>query len=143
MANPNDVQNPEFPTPGLYSVHASASILTSTGAVLLRSNEQLVSVGRSQALPKHTYGRLSSFDPEKRNGTLSLGSLHKITPGDVFTIRGGKMGSDWNMTITRTEATYSFGLLEPAPPTSGALPREPRLPKDGNVAVLQVPSFEK
>ncbi|HUR45856.1 MAG TPA: hypothetical protein VMZ27_08295, partial [Candidatus Saccharimonadales bacterium] len=94
----------------------------------------------SQALPKHSYGRLSSFDPEKRTGTLSLGSLHKITPGDVFTIRGGKMGSDWNMTITRTDATYSFGRLEPAPLPSG---REPRLPKDGNVAVLQVPSFEK
>jgi hypothetical protein len=45
VTNPNEVQNPEFPFPGLYSVHATVHVITSERTVPLRSNEQLVSVG--------------------------------------------------------------------------------------------------
>ena len=45
VTNPNEVQDPEFLLPGLYSVHATVAIITSERTVLLRSNEQLVSSG--------------------------------------------------------------------------------------------------
>jgi len=58
VTDPNNVQNPEFPFPGQYSVHAMLRINTSERMVLLRSNEQLVSIGGSRESPKHSYGQL-------------------------------------------------------------------------------------
>ena len=54
------VQNPEFPQPGLYSVHAKVAAVLDTGTVLLRSNEALVSVDKSEALPKRAHSRSKS-----------------------------------------------------------------------------------
>jgi hypothetical protein len=104
VTDPNKVQNPEFSFPGLYSVHATLNVSTSDGALHLRSNEQMVSVGGSRAMPKHTYGRLIS-------AMLGLGSLHKIEPGDQFEIGNFKAGH-WRLTISRVEPESSTGELE-------------------------------
>jgi hypothetical protein len=111
VTDPIEVQNPRFPLPGLYSVHATIDVITAARTVRLRSNEQLVAVGGSRAMPKYTFGRLWSVDPEKRTAILGLGSLHKIAVGDQFEIGSAKSGH-WKLTITRVEAGRSFGGLE-------------------------------
>jgi hypothetical protein len=108
------VQNPEFPFPGMYSVHATLKIDRDDRTVLLRSNEQLVSTGGSRESPKHTYGQLEGVDADAKTATLSLGALHKIDPGDEFQIRTG-MFEVWRLTISQIAPEYSMGRLEPLP----------------------------
>ena len=114
VTDPSEVQNPRFPFPGLYSVHATVDVITAARSVRLRSNEQLVAVGGSRAMPKYTFGRLWSVDPENRTAILGLGSLHKIAVGDQFEIGSAKSGH-WMLTMTRVEAGMSFGGLEMLP----------------------------
>jgi len=114
VTDPNEVQNPRFPFPGLYSVHATIDVITAARTVRLRSNEQLVAVGGSRAMPKYTFGQLWSVDPEKRTAILGLGSLHKVAVGDQFEIGNAKNGH-WKLTITRVEAGMSFGGLDMLP----------------------------
>lgn len=111
VTNPIFVQNPTLLFAGLYAVHATLDLPTSTGVVRLRSNEQLVAVGGSHAAPKHTYGQLIYVDREKKEARLGLGSLHKIAVGDRFEI-GSPKGMHWRLTLTEVEATYSVGTLE-------------------------------
>jgi hypothetical protein len=111
VTNPNEVQNPEFPFPGLYSVHATLEVITSERTVRLRSNEQLVPVGGSRAMPKYTMGQLVEVDAEKKTAIVSLGTLHKIETGDQFEI-GHPKGMHWKLTITRVEPRMSWGDLE-------------------------------
>jgi hypothetical protein len=124
VTNPNDVQNPEFPFPGLYSVHASMNVITSERTVALRSNEQLVSVGGSRAMPKSTLGQLWHVDADGKTALLGLGSLQKIELGDQF--EHLSKGDYWKLTITKVEPSHSTGNLElssPArltPPIRGA-----------------------
>ena len=107
------VQNPEFPFAGLYSVHATMKIEVGEHRVLLlRSNEQLVSIGGKQELPKHTYGPLWGLDASAKTATLGLGSLHKIVVGDEFRIRTG-MSEFWKLTISDVSPDVSTGGLEP------------------------------
>jgi hypothetical protein len=114
VTDPIEVQNPRFPFPGLYSVHATIDVITAARTVRLRSNEQLVAVGGSRAMPKYTFGRLWSVDPDKRTAILGLGSLHKVAVGDQFEIGNAKSGH-WKLTITRVEAGMSLGGLELLP----------------------------
>ena len=114
VTDPNSVQNPEFAAPGLYSVHATVTILTGDGAVLLRSNEQLVSFGGSRENPKHTFGKLWRVNERTKTATLGLGSLHKIERGDQFRIRTGMLDF-WKLTITEVSPESSTGRLEPEP----------------------------
>jgi hypothetical protein len=114
VTDPNNVQNPEFPFPGLYSVHATLKIETGDRTVLLRSNEQLVAVGASRESPKHSYGQLIGVDADAKTATLGLGALHKIEPGDEFQIRTG-MTDLWKLTVTQVAPDYSAGRLEPSP----------------------------
>ncbi len=111
VTNPNDVQNPRFPFPGLYSVHATLNIITDSGTAALRSNEQLVPVGGSRAMPRYTVGNLGSVDGEQKTAVLMLGALHQIAVGDRFEI-GSPKGMHWGLTITRVDPRYSFGNLE-------------------------------
>lgn len=111
VTDPNEVQNPAFPFPGLYSVHATLEVITSEGTVRLRSNEQLVPVGGSHAMPKYTMGQLVGVDAEKKTAIVGLGSLHKIELGDQFEI-GHPKGMHWKLTITRVEPRMSWGDLE-------------------------------
>jgi hypothetical protein len=114
VTNPSEVQNPEFPFPGLYSVHATVNVITTERTVLLRSNEQLVSVGGSRALPKSTLGQLAQVEADGKTAMLNLGSQHKIELGDQF--EHNSKGDYWKLTITKVEPTYSIGKLElPAP----------------------------
>jgi len=110
VTDPNEVQNPEFPFPGLYSVHATLNVITDKGTVALRSNEQLVPVGGSRAMPKSTLGQLWEVDLNEKTATMSLGSLQKIEPGDQF--EHLSKGDYWKLTITRVEPSYSVGNLE-------------------------------
>jgi hypothetical protein len=111
VTNPNDVQNPEFPFPGLYAVHATLDVITSEHTVRLRSNEQLVPVGGSRAMPKFTVGQLLEVQGEKKTAIVGLGSLHKIESGDQFEI-GHPKGMHWKLTITQVEPALSRGTLE-------------------------------
>jgi hypothetical protein len=111
VTNPNEVQNPEFPFPGLYSVHATINVFTGERTVRLRSNEQLVSVGGSRAMPKYTLGRLLEVNADKKTAMLGLGALHKVEPGDQFEI-GYPKGERWRLTITNVEPEISSGDLE-------------------------------
>ena len=112
VTDPNTVQNPDFPFPGLYSVHATLRINRADRAVLLRSNEQMVAVGGNPGAPKHTYGQLWGTETETKTARLGLGSLHKIEQGDEFQIRTGMMDF-WKLTITQVEPESSTGRLEP------------------------------
>jgi hypothetical protein len=114
VTDPNDVQNPAFPFAGLYSVHATLKVITAERTVLLRSNEQLVSVGNSRGMPKHTYGQLFYVDPEKMTARLGLGSLHKTELGDEFEIGNAKAGH-WMLTITGVEPESSTGKVTQLP----------------------------
>ena len=136
VTDPNAVQNPEFPTPGLYAVHATVVLPITDRTVLLRSNEQLVRVGGSVALPKHTYGALSFVDAEKKIAQVNLGSLHRIEMGDEFRI-GFRMGDLWKLTISKVELGNSTGSLELLPPVSANPARPaPVLPVRGMSATL-------
>ncbi len=127
VTDPNAVQNPEFAAPGLYSVHAMVTILTGDGAVLLRSNEQLVSFGGSRENPKHTFGKLWRADENTKTAMLGLGSLHKIERGDQFLIRTGMLDF-WKLTITEVSPESSTGRLEPEPWRGRERPAAERLP---------------
>jgi hypothetical protein len=114
VTDPNAVQNPQFPSSGLYSVHSTLAVRTDQRTVRLRSNEQLVPVGGSREQPKHTFGRLSDVDAAAKTATLGLGALHKVEVGDKFRIRSG-MGDFWRLTITTVDREWSTGQLEPEP----------------------------
>ena len=122
--DPNSVQNPEFPFPGLYSVHATLKINTGGRAVPLRSNEQLVAVGGSRRAPKHSYGQLWGVEADTKTARLGLGSLHKVEAGDEFQIPMGLMMDSWKLTITQVEPEFSTGRLERVP-RIGANPTNP------------------
>lgn len=112
LTDPNSVQNPKFPFPGLYSVHATLKINIGDRLILLGSNEQLVAVGGSRCLPKFSYGQLWGVEAATETATLSLGSLHGIEPGDEFQTMTAKRGF-WKLTITWVAPEYSQGRLEP------------------------------
>jgi hypothetical protein len=111
VTDPNEVQDPTFPFPGLYSVHATLDVTSSEGTVRLRSNEQLVPVGGSRAMPKYTRGSLWNVDAEKKTALLGLGSLHQVRTGDQFEI-GHPKGMHWKLIITEVMPRYSVGKLE-------------------------------
>jgi hypothetical protein len=114
VTDPLAVANPEFLFPGLYSVHATLLISRAERALFLRSNEQLVPIGGSRELPKHTCGPLWWTDEKTKTAALGLGSLHKVVPGDRFLIHTGMIGITWTLTITKVEAGHSTGGLEPS-----------------------------
>jgi hypothetical protein len=138
VTDPIRVQNPEFALRGLYSVHAALIVNTRDKDVLLRSNEQLVPIGGSYAMPKHSYGILFDVDKDARTATLNLGALHKIERGDEF--RTGTNMGFWKLIITDVRPEYSIGRLEPllkigANPTN----LNPSLPERNMSATLLLP----
>jgi hypothetical protein len=135
VSDPNAVQNPQFPTPGLYSVHATLVAHTPQGPVRLRSNEQLVPVGGGREMPKHTYGQLGEVDAAAKTATVNLGSLHKIKPGDQFRIRTGMLDF-WKLTITHVNSEFSSGRLEPEPMPAESSRRAPNVPERRTNATL-------
>ena len=115
-----------LPMDGLYSIHASVLLRLAenertiqpapsapSNRILLRSNEQLVPVGGSHALPKHTLGKLISADTNRYTAAIDIGSVHKTVVGDQFWIHTGYIGQNWNLKITKVDPTVSFGVLEP------------------------------
>ena len=116
VTDPLDVQNPELPLPGLYSIHATVSVIADGRTVPLRSNEQLVSVGGSRAMPKSTFGQLFQVEAEGRTALLSLGSMQKIEPGDLFEYN--TMAGHGRLTVTTVKPTCSIGKLEVLSPTN-------------------------
>jgi hypothetical protein len=113
----------------LYSVHTTLKINTGDRTVLLRSNEQLVSIGGRRESPKHSYGKLLGVDADSKTATLGLGALHKIEPGDEFQIPTG-MTEFWRLTIGQVAPEFSTGRLEPLPRAGLSPPNpHPRFPE--------------
>jgi hypothetical protein len=110
VTDPNEVQNPTFPFPGLYSVHATLDVITSERAVTLRSNEQLVPVGGSRATPRYTFGHLLVVDKGGKTAVLDLGSRHKVEPGDQF-MHFSKQ-TPWKLTVSKVSPGHSWGQIE-------------------------------
>jgi hypothetical protein len=136
VLNPNEVQNPTFPFPGLYSTRAVLEVITANGTALLHSNEQQVPVGGSRAMPRPTMGTLYSVDGEKKTGTLSLGTLHQVAIGDQFEI-GSPKGMHWKLTITGADSRWSWGNLELL--TTSKYPPYSNPPPQNTTAVLVRP----
>ena len=112
VTDPSVVQNPDFPFAGLYSVHAIVEVITPDRTVRLRSNEQLVPVGGSRAMPRSTYGRIQWVKPDGKEAILALGSRHQVSVGDEFAIGHPKSGH-WKLTITRVNPDDARGNIEP------------------------------
>jgi hypothetical protein len=110
VTDANEVQNPEFPFPGLYSVHASLDVITSERVVTLRSNEQLVPVGGSRAMPRYTFGHLLVVDAGGKTAVLDLGSRQKVESGDQF-MHFSKQ-TPWKLTVTKVSPGHSWGHIE-------------------------------
>jgi hypothetical protein len=136
VTDPNAVQDPTFPFAGLYSVHATLDVITTTGTVRLRSNEQLVAVGGSRVMPKYTRGPVLRVDGEKRTATLGLGSLHKVRAGDEFEI-GHPKGKHWRLTVTDVMQQTSEGKLEMLTRSTFAPYREPPEPMSTATLVMR------
>jgi hypothetical protein len=132
VSDPIVVQNPTFPFPGLYSVHASLDVITTAGTFRLRSNEQLVPVGGSRSMPKHTYGQLWSVSEERKTATLGLGSLHQVQVGDQFDMPSKQ--AYWRLTITEVRPRYSDGTLTRV---DGNAPDDSPLPARFSHAILR------
>ncbi|MBX7244115.1 MAG: hypothetical protein K1X53_01375 [Candidatus Sumerlaeaceae bacterium] len=111
VSNPLYVQNPDFPSPGLYSVHAQLRLQKARELLLLRSNEQLVSIGGSRAMPKDAIARVLSVDDKMATGMINLGSLNRIEPGDMFRVRTGMMDF-WTFIVRDVETERSVGVFE-------------------------------
>ena len=152
--------NPAFPSDGLYSVHFTAKLrlgepetnqppakldprvemfLNSQprGAVFLRSNEQLVSVGGKQELPQSTLARVLSTDTNKLTARIDLGMQQKVKPGQEF----GILSTAWKVRVTKVESSASEGDLLPLLGNENALKSALRTPIPANPqAVLLPPS---
>ena len=131
VINPNSNRNPSFPSDGLYGVHAELLLNVETEPVdtkrevspsdegeiirrpvLLRSNEQLVSVGGSNRAPKTAIAIVQNVSDDLRSGQISVGSIDGIEPGDGFLARTG-MGVFWKLTVTESHAGFSRVSVEP------------------------------
>ena len=112
VSDPIDIQDPEFPFPGLYSVRATLAVKIGDHSVSLRSNEQLISAGGGRDVPKSTHGHLTQVDADAKTARLDLGSLQKIERGDEFRIQSSYIGYAWKLTITQVASNYSLGHFE-------------------------------
>ena len=83
------------------------------GTVLLRSNEQLVPIGGSHALPKSPLGKIVGADTNTWTATIDLGQANKIEIGDQFQTITHLIGEVWKLTITNVDRTWSQGFLQP------------------------------
>ncbi len=108
-----DMRTQPLPTDGLYTVHAVVIIGVDGGTVTLSSNEQKVPVGGSTEPPKYSTGRIVRCDPETLIAAIDIGRLHKITPGDCFTVRTG-MSEFWRLTIQQAGDKDAEGVLSPS-----------------------------
>lgn len=92
------------------------------GTILLRSNEQLVPVGDSREVPKHTLGQLVWSDTNHTMARIDLGSVHKVANGDEFQILTGYIAAVWRIVITNVGTTFSTGTLRPVTQNSKVVP---------------------
>ncbi|HEX5398413.1 MAG TPA: hypothetical protein VFY06_05125, partial [Verrucomicrobiae bacterium] len=111
VTDPIVVQNPRFPVDGQYSIHGLVTLLTDDGDHLLRSNDQVVAVGGSVALPKFTYGSLDYCEPINGFAILRLGRGQGVEVGDKFIVQTGYIGQTWTLTVTNVNTDYSTGTL--------------------------------
>lgn len=146
VIHPLSTRNPYFPSDGLYGVHAELllkiEVETEAGKtrrkeppspedeerpghrlVLLRSNEQLVSVGGSNRSPKTAIAGVQHVSDDLKTAQIDVGTVEGIKPGDEFLARTG-MSVLWKLTVTESRIGYStasvklegFGTSRPAPP---------------------------
>jgi hypothetical protein len=133
VLHPNSNRNPYFPSDGLYSVHAELFLNVESDAavledaekpasesadkrrpVLLRSNEQLVSVGGSNHAPKTAIGGVQHVSDDFKTGQISIGTVEGIQKGDQFFARTGMLAL-WKLTVTDSRFAYSMVSVEQTP----------------------------
>jgi hypothetical protein len=100
----------DFPLPGLYAVHAILDIETSAGILRLRSNEQLVPAGGSDAAPRHTYVPVKRAVPAESRAVIGAGALHGIQVGDRFESMTKQVS--WRLTVVDVSPRYADAKLE-------------------------------
>lgn len=132
--NPLESHNPEFIVAGLYSVHALLALTVDERPIVLRSKEQFVSIGGSQAMPRHTYGEIINVDSKKKTASLKLGSAQGVELGDHFQVERSYFVDTWELVITQVGNDFSNGRLELFD-TKGE-DYVPRFPADGVHATL-------
>jgi len=149
---PNSNRNPYFPSDGLYGVHAELFLNVETDAavlergekpasasadkrrpVMLRSNEQLVSVGGSNRAPKAAIAIVQHVSDDFETGQISIGTAEGIKKGDQFLARTG-MSALWKLTVTESRFGYSIVSVERTPfgTEKPAKPRPHELIKPGD-----------
>lgn len=155
LIRPNEIHNPYFPTNGLYATHVELKLQVPGAApgtlpprvqghgrhsILLRSNEQLVSVGGSKTAPKSAVAKVTGVQEGYRSASISLGSLHGIEVGDEFIMRTG-MSVFWRLAVVSVEERHSVVTLHPQS-YGGELTRELRkheYPRPDSMAGLVPP----
>lgn len=147
VIHPLSTRNSYFPSDGLYGVHAELLLKIEAEAgetkrkeppgreeesgrrlVLLRSNEQLVSVGGSNRSPKTAIAGVQHVSDDLKTAQIDVGTVEGIKPGDEFLARTG-MIAFWKLTVTESRIGYStasvklegFGTGRPAPPRAHEL----------------------
>ena len=82
------------------------------GEILLRSNEQLVPIGGSRELPRHTFGKVAWVNTNQNKAMIDLGLQQKIEVGDRFRVYTGRIGY-WDLKITKLSLTTAEESLQP------------------------------
>ena len=78
-----------------------ATVTTENGdLILLYSNEEFVSIGGNNELPKHTVGNIYRVDSKNKSVTIDLGGVHKTKKGDTFIVYGAGY-EEWILEVVR------------------------------------------
>lgn len=119
---------PTFPADGLYTIHAEfTTTIENEQDILLISNPQQVSIGKSTQMPKYATARITFSDPAAKTAGINLGALQNIEVGDTFFIKY-TAEAGWRLRISAVHLTYSEGIVEPiANPSESNTPLFPDL----------------
>ena len=137
---PNTTRNPYFPVDGLFRVTAEIPLFVQTPKsdsdnadtgetqpaarrkILLRSNEQLVSIGGSTRAPKATMVKIGHLHEDGKSCNISAGQLSGAEKGDAYLARTG-MGVFWKLTVTEVHDHHSVAEFTLQPIRESELPR--------------------
>ncbi|MDI6783705.1 MAG: hypothetical protein QME64_06375 [bacterium] len=127
--------SPIFPSDGLYSVRAEMTfVLENKQEVLLISNPQQISIGRSIKMPKYATAHIILSNPTIKTVRIDLGSIQKIETGDTFLTDYFPYAA-WRLRITEVYPSFSEGSVETIAHTGES--RVPLFPELHWVATLR------
>jgi hypothetical protein len=106
-------RSPILGVDGLYMVRAECDLRLKDGTqVRLWSNEQQLTVGKSNAAPRKTVAHARLMYPETGELFLNVGELDGARIGDIFMIPG-MIGSGLKLTVNEVRSTSSKARIEP------------------------------